>query len=146
VAVPEVTPPASITDLDATPDADSYSGQTVTLTAHENVTLGSVGFVNSDGEGAKADKDAAATAPALYMATAAISADAAGVWLRSGIIHLHTLAPSWTPGGLVFLGDDGGMVQDVSGYATGDQVQVLGVALAADILDFNPSLDLFEVA
>lgn len=138
-------------DIAAAPAADTWEGITITATAHENVVLGSLCFVNASGEMALSDADAAATMPGLYMATAAIDADDPGVFLRSGIIHLHTLAPAWTIGALIYAGSIGaahtpGAIHDEAPSGSGDQVQIIGVALAADILDFNPCPVLVEVA
>jgi hypothetical protein len=138
-------------DIAAAPSADTWEGIVVTATAHENVVLGSLCFVNPSGEMALSDADDAATMPGLYMATAAIDADDPGVFLRSGIIHLHTLAPAWTVGALIYAGSSGaahtpGAIHDEAPSGSGDQVQVIGVALAADILDFRPSHDFGELA
>ena len=137
--------------LTTAPAADTWEGNVVTLTAHENMALGKLCFINSDGEAALTDADGAATMPGCVMATAGTLADAAGVFLLPGsIIHLHTLAPSWTKGGLVYAGSSGtshtaGAINQGVPSGSGDQVQVVGVALAADILLFLPSQVLVEV-
>jgi hypothetical protein len=130
--------------LNPAPATDNYSGQDISLTAHEAFTLGQVGYLNSDGEVALADADGIATASATYIATAAINADAAGVFLRRGIIHLHTLAPNWTVGGLVYLSTDAGAMTQTAPSGTDDVIQILGRAIAADILDFDPQLSQVE--
>jgi hypothetical protein len=124
----------------AAPATDAYTGIQVSLTAHENLTLGQVGYINSDGEVAKADATVIATSSALVMATAAITANVAGICLLNGVIHLHTLAPGWTVGGLVYLSLDAGGLTQTAPTATDEVIQILGVALAADILYFNPQL------
>jgi hypothetical protein len=128
----------NLLELAAAPSADTWDGITVSLKAHAQVALGDVCYINTDGEAVKADSDSSSTMPAMYMATATISADATGVFLREGIIHLHTLNPALTVGGLVYVsGTAGGITKDRPS-SSGNQVQIIGVALAADILDFRP--------
>jgi len=141
---------ADVGKFAAAPTADTWDGLTVTLTAHENMALGKVCFINSDGEAALADADAAATMPVWVMATAATNADAAGVFLISGVIHLHTLAPAWTKGSAVYAGSGAGphtagAMNQTAPAGNEDIVQVLGVALDADVLLFNPSSVTVEV-
>jgi hypothetical protein len=139
-------------NLIAAPAADTYVGFTIALTAHENMgAIGALGFINSSGEVALTDADAAATMPGCVMATAATLADASGVFLLPGsVIHLHTLAPAWTVGGLVYAGSGAGphtpgALNQTPPAGDSDIVQIVGVALAADILLFIPSLVTVEV-
>jgi len=139
-------------DTAPAPAADTWEGNIVTLTAHENVALGQLCFINASGEAALTDADGAATMPGSVMAAATISADAVGVFLLPGtIVHLHTLNPGWTVGDLVYAGSGAdtahtaGALNQTVPNQTGDQIQVVGVALAADILLFLPALVLVEV-
>lgn len=122
----------------ATPAADAFLGISVSLTADVNLTLGEICYVKSDGDMAKADASAIATSSAIAIATAAINADASGIFLLNGVIHVHTLAPAWTIGGLVYLSETEGDMTQTAPSATDSVIQILGVALAADILYFNP--------
>jgi hypothetical protein len=128
--------------LAAAPSADTWDGITVTLTAAATTSgaLGKVYYINSSGKAALCDNDADSTMPAMYMATAATTADTAAVFLRSGIVHLHTLNPGWTAGQLIYVdGASGdGTLTSTRPSASGKRVQIVGVALAADILDFRP--------
>jgi hypothetical protein len=134
--------------VSAVPSADTYEGHTITLEAHEDMVIGSLGFINASGEVALTDADAAATMPGCVIATAVVdeSADPTGVFLLpGGVIHLHTLAPGWTIGGLVYAGSGAGAatagaLNQTAPAADSAIVQVVGVALAADILLFIPSL------
>jgi hypothetical protein len=134
--------------VSAVPSADTYEGYTITLEAHEDMAIGSLGFINSSGEVALTDADAAATMPGCVLATAVVdeSADPTGVFLLpGGVIHLHTLNPGWTIGGLVYAGSGAGphtagALNQTPPAGDSDIVQIVGVALAADILLFIPSL------
>jgi hypothetical protein len=139
-------------DVAAAPSADTWEGNVITLTAHENMgAIGVLGFINASGEVALTDADAAATMPGCVLSTAATTANNTGVFLLPGsVIHLHTLAPGWTIGGLVYAGSGAGAatagaLNQTPPAADSAIVQVVGVALAADILLFIPSLTTVEV-
>jgi hypothetical protein len=131
-----------------TPTADTWEGPVRTLTAHENVTLGQLCYMNTDGEAALTDADAAATMPGWCIATGTINANNSGVFLLPSAlstIHLHALAPGWTVGSLVYAGSGAGphtagALNQTPPAGDSDVVQIVGVALAADILLFMPSL------
>ena len=132
--------------IDSTPDSDTTAnGEKVTETAGENLAFGDVCYLKSDGKYWKTDADAAATMPGTLMALGTINADASGSFLRSG--YARNDAWNWTVGGLLYAdtATAGGLTQTAPS-GTGDQVQVIGVARSADIVDFRPSLVLVEVA
>ena len=122
----------------------SWSGITVDGTAGENLTVGQTCYLKNDGKYWKSDADAAATMPVAAMATATIAADASGIFLLSGYMRDDTWA--WTVGGLLFADETtaGGMDQTAPA-GSGDQVQVVGYALTADIVYFNPCLEMVEI-
>jgi hypothetical protein len=130
------------------PAADTFEGFSIVLEAHEDMVIGSLCYIDASGEAALTDADAAATMPGCVLATAVVdqSADPTGVFLLpGGVIHLHTLAPAWTIGGLVYAGSGAGphtpgALNQTPPAGDSDVVQIVGVALAADILLFIPSL------
>jgi hypothetical protein len=128
------------------PAADKWSGPHISLTAHDAFTLGQVGYLNASGEVALADADALATAGALFIALGTIGAHTRGQFLLPGsVIHLHTLAPGWTIGGLVYLSVTAGAMSQTAPVGAGDAIQVLGVAGPAnDTLLFHPQLVMVE--
>jgi len=126
---------------------DTASGTLVSMTAGEDLTFGASVYCKSDGKMWKTNANAVATMPTLAIAAAAIAANNSGLFLVYGTAHVHTLAPAWTIGGMIYAAKTaGGLIQDVSGYTTGNQVQVLGTAVAADIILFNPSYVLVEIS
>lgn len=136
----------------AVPAADYFSGVALGLIAHRSMTMGQVGFIDSSGEVDLADADASATMPVSVMCASAVATDATGTFLLPGsVIHLHSTTPAWTIGGLVYAGSGAttahtaGAINQGVPTGSGDQVQVVGVALAADILLFNPSPVLVEI-
>jgi hypothetical protein len=123
------------------PAADSYSGETTRRTAAAALAFGAVCYIDAAGQCAKADATAAATTPACMIAVASIAHDSAGRFLLpGGVVHVHTLAPSWTIGGVVYLAKTAGTMTQTAPAASTNAVQVLGVALAADTLLFEPCL------
>ncbi|GAI97304.1 unnamed protein product, partial [marine sediment metagenome] len=102
-------------------------------------------YVGGDSKMELADKDAANTMPAIALCTpATLAEDAEGEFLMQGFFRDDTW--NWTIGGILYVGDDGALTQDISGYTTGDQVQVVGVAITTDIIHFNPSYELVEIS
>lgn len=126
----------------------TWCGTTCDGTAGENLAQFDVCYLKNDGKYWKADADAAATMPVIAMATAAITADASGVFLLLGFVRKDAWA--WTIGGLLYAdegtgGTIGGMTQTAPAGA-GDQVQVIGIAITADIIYLCPCLELVEIS
>jgi hypothetical protein len=133
--------------LNAAPTADKWSGFHTFLTAHDAFTLGKVGAVNTSGEVALANATTVASACAVYLALGTVTAHTVGRFLLpGGYIHLHTLAPAWTIGGRVYLSTTDGLLTQTPPAVPGNAVQILGVAVAADILHFVPQLFMVEVS
>ncbi len=130
--------------ISASPSDNKWSGMTITLTAGENLSLGDVCYMNSSGKMVKADADDIATSGVIAIATANISNNSNGVFLLNGVIHLHTLNPDWTVGGLVYLSTTAGCMTQTAPSGSDDVIQVLGVAIGSDILLFNPNLIMVE--
>jgi hypothetical protein len=122
----------------------TWSGITITATAHENVTIGQVCVMNSDGEFYLADADAEATAKGMCaMATASISADAAGVFLLYGFMRDDTW--DWTVGGELYINTTGGIPTQTAPSGDEDIKRIIGLAVSADILFFIPSQTYVEL-
>lgn len=122
----------------------TWSGLTTTLTAGAGLAIGNLCYVGADGKMELIDADAAATMPGVAIATATITEDATGVFLIRGFIRDDTW--NWTVGGILYGSTTAGGMTQTAPSGSGDQVQVVGVALTADIIYFNPSLTLVEVA
>lgn len=135
----------AIRHLDVTPDADLQSdGITFTGTAGENLIHGETCYYKSDGKWWKSDADAAATMPVEAMALATIAAEAAGLFIKVGVVRKD--AWDWTVGSRLY-GDTttaGGMTHTPPAGNL-DIVQDLGFALSADVIFFNPNAAIVEV-
>jgi hypothetical protein len=135
----------SLTSVPPLPAADlTATGLRSSETVGESVAFGDVLYLKSDGKWWKADADAATTMPALRMALATASADAACVMLSIG--WARNDAWSWTVGGLIYASVTPGAMSQTAPTGAGDQVQVVGIAYHADKMWFAPSMILGEIA
>jgi uncharacterized protein YjbI with pentapeptide repeats len=120
------------------PSDDLYSGISVTLTAGVTLAQWDAGYMATTSKIELADADAIGTAGAIALATAAMNANAQGNFLLNGIVRND--AWTWTVGGLIYLSTTPGGMTQTAPSATDDVVQVLGVALTADSMYWNPQL------
>lgn len=120
------------------PSDDTYSGISVTLTAGVTLAQWNAGFMATTSKIELADADAIATAGAFALATSAMDANASGIFLLNGIARND--AWTWTVGGLVYLSTTAGGLTQTAPSATDDVIQVVGVALTADSMFWNPQL------
>lgn len=136
---------------DSTPADTTWSGDTAYFTAGEALVAGEVCYLKaSDGKMWKAVATAVGTMPVRAMATAAISADASGLFLTKGYIRHDSNMPTWTVGATTFAPEAETSSQNVPEQTApdsdGDQVQTLGYAVNANVLYFDPSGTVIEVA
>ena len=127
----------------ATPASDlTGAGLIETVTVDTNATgVGAALYLAADGHYDEADADSSATMPctALALETGTGSKRV----LIMGMIRND--AWNWTPGGKVYVSTTTGALTQTAPSGTGDQVQVVGVAISADVIRFTPSLDTLQV-
>uniref|UniRef100_A0A6M3M9P2 Putative structural protein n=1 Tax=viral metagenome TaxID=1070528 RepID=A0A6M3M9P2_9ZZZZ len=139
--------------VDTSPDADVTASGMKGVFTNGNagaVAFGDVCYMAADGDLEFADADAVTSMPGLYMALGTIAAAASGEWLTLGIARND--AWNWTIGagtlGLIYIsvtGTTGNTLTQTAPSGSGDQVQVVGHAISADIMMFNPSPVLVEI-
>ena len=134
----------------AVPD-ENVSGITSTFTAGEALSRGEVVYFKaSDSKMWKAVATAAATSRCVAMAAADISADTAGLFLMQGFLQDNGTFPAYTVGGALYAPEAETSGENVPEQAApdsdGDFVQVLGWAVTANMVYFNPSNDIIEIA
>ena len=137
--------------LDSSPSDESVSGITATFTAGEDLVRGEVVYFKAgDSKMWKAVASASGTMPVVAMAAADISADATGKFLLYGFCGDNGTFPAYTVGAKVFAPEAETGSQNVPEEAApdsdGDFVQVVGFAVTANSLFFNPSNDVIEHA
>ncbi len=127
-----------------------YSGDLAMFTAGEDLTAGEVVYFKSDSKVWKAVATASATSRCVAMCLATTSADALGPFLLKGFARFNSEFPTWTIGGTLYTPEAetrGKNVPEQTAPDTdGDFVQVIGFAIGADAVYFNPSNDIIEVA
>ena len=127
-----------------------YSGTVALFTANEDLTAGEVVYLTSGGKMAKAVATAAATSRAVAMAVAPISADAMGPFLLRGFARFDSEFPAYTVGGALFTPEaetsSKNVPEQTAPDTDGDFVQVLGYAVSADSVYFDPDSTVIEVA
>ncbi|MBU1067355.1 hypothetical protein KKE60_06180, partial [Patescibacteria group bacterium] len=126
------------------PADHSYSGDIINDIVGENVALFDVVYLKSDGKWWLADADTSTTMPGAALALATISADATGNLLLRGFARDDTW--NWTVGGFIYVSTTPGNPTQTEPSGTGDQVQILGFAKTADVVFFNPSYNIVEIA
>lgn len=117
----------------------------ITATAGENLAQNQLVYMKSDGKCWLAKADAVTTLPVIGMATASISANAAGNIMLFGAFRDDSW--SWTVGGLLYLSAaTGGLITQSAPAATGNQVQIVGIAMSATVIFLRPDFTYVEVA
>ena len=104
--------------------------------------IGAALYLASDGHYEEADADAAVTMPCVAIALEA------GTGTKKVLFSGVMRDDSWTftPGGAVYVSTTAGTLSTTAPTGTGKQVQKVGIAITADIVLLNISLDIIELA
>jgi hypothetical protein len=130
---------------------DTYTGTITTLTAGEALAQWDVVYCKPKaGVHAcyKYDRNGTDKAmPPRFMATAAINADASGVFLVTGIVRNDGWAQTTNQdeGKIVYASTTAGGIDLTKSTTTGDMVGILGYVIEQNVIYFNPSPILVEV-
>jgi len=130
-------------DLTAIPASDhTASGLTVTLTAGTSVEFGVPCYIRNDSKMTKCLCDVEATSRCVALAIATIAQDASGSFLLHGFARDDDW--NWTPGNFVYVSTGLPALSQTAPTGTDDAITIVGVALTADVLYFNPQLVVVE--
>ena len=126
-------------------DDHTYSGELDSQPVGESVVFGDLLYFNwTDSEWKKAIADAYATTPAERIALETKADGETCIMLVKGYIRDDSAFDFGAS--RIFLNDDtAGTCDDTAPAESGDQIQVVGTAKSADILFFNPSIDVGEI-
>jgi hypothetical protein len=131
--------------LDPAGSADGkYSGITVTGTGGTTIAFGDLIYLAvADSRWELADADAATTAGGVMLGMAvSTSTDGNPVTvLLQGIIRADAAFPALTIGAAVYVGETAGDIQVAIPTGADNIIRVVGFALTADEIYFNPSQD-----
>ena len=125
-----------------TADGQWY-GEALAIGGIGSPTAENVYYLNSGGSWTLTDADAAASSKGLL----AIATTGAG-FDRGMVIRGFFKNTSWsfTVGATLYLSTTAGAITQTAPSGTGDIVRVVGYAIAADEIFFNPSPDWIEIA
>ena len=122
----------------------TYSGLTDSQPVGESVVFGDLLYFNwTDKEWKKTDADVAATMPGLRIALETKADGETCLMLVKGYIRDDSAFEF--AGSMVYTSVTPGAMSSTAPTETGDQVQRVGVAKSADILFFDPSIDVGEI-
>ena len=127
-----------------------YSGDLAMFEAGEDLTAGEVVYFKSDGKCWKAVATAAATSRCVAMCLATTSANSMGPFLLKGFARFNSEFPTWTVGGALYTPEQEqngkNVPEQTAPDSDGDFVQVIGFAISADAVWFDPDSTVVEVA
>lgn len=122
----------------------TYSGEVDTQPVGESVVFGDLLYFNwADKEWKKTDADAAATMPGLRIALESKTDGQTCLMLVKGYVRGDNEFDFGAA--IVYTSVTPGAMSSTAPTETGDQVQRVGVAKSADILFFDPSIDVGEI-
>jgi len=115
------------------------AGILISKQAKDTFVFGEVGYVTSDFKLGKADANYNITMPACYMATETIASGTIGLFLIDGFARDN----SWTlTSGVVYVSPTiSGAITQTKPSVAGQQVQVVGIPIASNIIHFRPSFN-----
>jgi len=128
---------------------EKVSGITAVFTAGEDMTAGDVCFFDTDGKMYKANHATGQHKKlivAMAVETFDVSAEDVGKFLLQGFARFEGNFPTFTIGEPIYGPEAEGAPQNAAPSDSGDLVQVLGWAITSDMVFFNPSNDIIEVA
>jgi len=131
--------------IDSTPAVDSTGSGTMSiLTAGEIIDVGEVFYMKSDGEIYLADADALVTMQVLGIAVGSGTNGVACDIMTCG--YFRNDAWNWTPGATLYASVTAGGISNTAPVGDNDVVQVLGIAMSADVIYFDPERTVIELS
>jgi hypothetical protein len=122
----------------------TWSGLTSAFTAGEALSIWNVVYINASSKLAKANGSAVATMPVIALTTATVDNNAVGVFLTYG--YARNDAWTWTINGNIYVSAaTAGLMTQTPPAGSGNQVQLVGIAITQDIIMFNPNSMLLEL-
>lgn len=125
------------------PTADhTYNGDDETATAGENLVIGDVCYLKSDGKYWKADADSVTTTAGLIrMASTTITADATGIFIIPGDgCYVRDNTWAWaTVGAELYISVTPGNPTTTAPSGDADVKRIIGHVITADIIEFKVS-------
>ena len=118
----------------------TVEGITTTFTAATTITFGQLVHLNASSKAAISNASASVAVPSMMMmADNTVSTNNPASFILTGYVRNDSW--TWTPGQKIYLSNTAGEMTQSAPSKVGDTVQVVGYAIHADKIYFNPSLD-----
>ena len=129
--------------FDGTPNTDhtSSGATTNTFNAGESVTVMDLVYMHSDGEWHLTDADAAATASGMLAISLETKTDGQAMKVALPCSFVRDDTWNWTVGAILYVSTSPAAITATAPSATDDVVRVVGWAVSADVIWFQPSSD-----
>lgn len=124
-------------------DTLDFNIRTGTFTAGEYMDIFHLCYVDPDGYVYLADAQSSLTMPGLLMAREEVDYEVEGEFFLPGSI-IYNFDWEWTPGSYLYA-SIAGAIADTTLTGSGEQVQVVGIAITATTIYFNPDLTVLEL-
>ncbi len=132
-----------VLDISATPADLNVKGITTDVTVDENtVGFGAALHIDSDGNQIMADADGTAVIPCHFLA----AESGTGVKKVLLVGFATNTAWSWSSGEPIYVSTTAGELTQTAPSATGDRVQIVGYAMSATTMFFNPDFTDLTIA
>lgn len=130
-------------NVDATPNTDDTYNGTVTSTFNAGATIAQweLVYLNSSSQWVLADADAESTAGGVMLGLATTSGTSGNPLAVLLLGFARNDSWAWTAGAELFVSTTAGGLTETSPSGTDDVVRVVGYAVNADVIYFNPSND-----
>ena len=140
-----ITAPEGLTVTQISPGSDHTGiGTLWTGYAGENLALGELAYLKSDGKFWRTDADAAATTEGLLaLATEDINAGDSGTFFLKGFFRDDSW--TWTVAGVLYVSPTVGTLTQTAPSTSGQQVRKVGYAYSADVIVLDPDGTIIEV-
>jgi hypothetical protein len=121
--------------------SNDFYGEAVTFGGAGSSTQFSVYYWTSSSTWALADADSSTTSSG-FLGMAVGTAFNNGMLLRG---YIYNSSWNWTAGSILYLDVNAGIISSAQPAGSGDIVRVIGYAINADLIYFNPSQDWIEL-
>lgn len=131
--------------LNPSPGNNQFSGPSATFTAATALAQWDVCYITSASKMAKASAVTISTAYPMAICTNAIAQDSSTTFALCGAF-VQNNAWTWTPGGVLYLSaSTAGAMTQVAPSSSGQCVVIVGIALNATTIMFEPQLVIVEL-
>ena len=108
-----------------------------------SLTAGNLYYLRSDGSWALADADSETSSSGFLAIALGSTATTSGMLVKG---YVRSTAYTASTGAILYVSTTAGAMTQTQPSGSGDIVRVVGYAISADLIYFNPSQDWIEIA